>query len=82
VPAGLVPVTHLPDLGAIGVFLAARRGLDVDVEAAGLSALEVFFGGLRDASGSPMVPVHASSLELRTAGSYASEVITDARDGR
>ncbi|MGI3785098.1 MAG: hypothetical protein ACRYG2_30430, partial [Janthinobacterium lividum] len=48
VPAGLEPVTDLPDLGAIGVFLAARRGLDVDVEAAGLSALETFFGGLRE----------------------------------
>lgn len=48
VPAGLVPVTGLPDLGAIGLFLAARRGLDVDVEAAGLSALEVFFAGLRE----------------------------------
>ncbi len=47
VPAGLVPVTHLPDLGAIGVFLAARRGLDVDLEAAALSALETFFAGLR-----------------------------------
>jgi len=47
VPTGLMPATGLPDLGAIGVFLAARRGLDVDVEAAGLSALETFFGGLR-----------------------------------
>jgi DNA-binding transcriptional LysR family regulator len=47
VPAGLEPVPQLPDLGAIGVFLAARRGLDVDLEAAGLSALETFFAGLR-----------------------------------
>ena len=47
VPTGLVPVTHLPDLGAIGVFLAARRGLDVDIEAAGLSALETFFARMR-----------------------------------
>lgn len=43
VPAGLVRAPQLPDLGAIGVFLAARRGLDVDLEAAGLSALETFF---------------------------------------
>ncbi|HEY0240421.1 MAG TPA: LysR substrate-binding domain-containing protein [Friedmanniella sp.] len=46
IPAGLRPVPHLPDLGAIGVFLAARRGLDVDLEAAALSALETFFAGL------------------------------------
>lgn len=43
VPAGLVRRPDLPDLGSIGVFLAARRGLDVDLEAAGLAALEVFF---------------------------------------
>ncbi len=49
-PAGLVRVTHLPHLGAIGVFLAARRGLDVDIEAAGLSALETFFSPLRSAT--------------------------------
>lgn len=43
VPSGLVPRDELPELGLIGVYLAARRGLDVDHEAAGLAALESFF---------------------------------------
>jgi DNA-binding transcriptional LysR family regulator len=42
-PVGLVERTDLPELGVIGVHLAARRGLDLDVEAAALGALEQFF---------------------------------------
>ncbi|WP_129339520.1 LysR family transcriptional regulator [Cellulomonas endophytica] len=44
VPSGLVARTDLPPLGLIGVHLAARRGLDLDLEAAALTAL----GGLFD----------------------------------
>jgi DNA-binding transcriptional LysR family regulator len=45
-PAGLVERTELPPLGVIGVHLATRRGLDLDVEAAALGALEEFFDRL------------------------------------
>ncbi len=45
-PAGLDELTDLPALGVIGVYLAARRGLEMDVEAAALSALEEFFDAL------------------------------------
>jgi DNA-binding transcriptional LysR family regulator len=60
-PTGLVQRHDLPDLGAIGVYLAARRGLDVDLEAAGLAALEVFFDDLvgrrhREPHGEPATP--------------------------
>jgi DNA-binding transcriptional LysR family regulator len=53
VPEGLVARDELPELGLIGVYLAARRGLDVDHEEAGLAALETFFnpaGRLRSLS--------------------------------
>jgi DNA-binding transcriptional LysR family regulator len=46
VPTGLVIHEGLPELGLIGVYLAARRGLDVDHEEAGLAALERFFDQL------------------------------------
>ncbi len=45
-PAGLVERTDLPPLGVIAVNLAVRRGLDLDLEAAALGALEGFFAGL------------------------------------
>jgi DNA-binding transcriptional LysR family regulator len=54
VPAGLVARDELPELGLIGVYLAARRGLDVDHEEAGLAALERFFSELN----SPSIPDH------------------------
>lgn len=44
-PAGLVERTDLPPLGVVGVHLTARRGLDLDVEAAALGALETLLGG-------------------------------------
>ncbi|GIG28530.1 LysR family transcriptional regulator [Cellulomonas marina] len=45
-PAGLVERTDLPPLGVIGLHLATRAGLDVDLEAAALGALETFVAGL------------------------------------
>ncbi|MFI9464575.1 LysR family transcriptional regulator [Streptomyces xiamenensis] len=45
-PQGLVERTDLPPLGPIGVHLAARRGLDLDLEAAALAAIEAFFDSL------------------------------------
>lgn len=47
-PDGLVERTDLPPLGAIGVYLATRRGVELDVEAAALTALESFFDRLTD----------------------------------
>ncbi|RKN04590.1 LysR family transcriptional regulator [Streptomyces radicis] len=44
---GLVERNDLPDLGLAGVHLTARRGLDIDVEAAALAAMEGFFAELR-----------------------------------
>ncbi|UZN02048.1 LysR family transcriptional regulator [Cellulomonas sp. S1-8] len=38
--AGLVERLDLPSLGVVGIHLATRRGLDLDVEAAALGALE------------------------------------------
>ncbi len=49
-PVGLVERHDLPPLGVIGVHLATRRGLDLDVEAAALTALEHFFGAMTDPS--------------------------------
>jgi len=46
VPAGLVERTDLPPLGVAAIHLAVRRGLDVDLEAAALGALELFFSTL------------------------------------
>lgn len=45
-PAGLVERRDLPELGVIGVHLAARRGLDINIEASALGALESFFSDL------------------------------------
>jgi DNA-binding transcriptional LysR family regulator len=45
-PAGLVERHDLPPLGVIAVNLAVRRGLDLDLEAAALGALERFFAAL------------------------------------
>lgn len=42
-PDGLAPLTGLPQLGPIGVNLAVRRGLDVDIEEMALHALEKYF---------------------------------------
>jgi len=49
-PAGLVEITGLPPLGVIGLYLAVRRGLDVDLEATALEALEAFFRRFHDAT--------------------------------
>lgn len=59
VPAGLEERTDLPDLGVIGVYLAVRRGVELDVEAAALSALEGFFGQLTEDDTEPL-PVSAA----------------------
>lgn len=45
--AGLVERRDLPDLGLAAVHLTARRGLDIDLEAAALAAMEGFFAELR-----------------------------------
>ncbi|WP_375433528.1 LysR family transcriptional regulator [uncultured Friedmanniella sp.] len=58
-PTGLVRRRDLPDLGVIGVFLAARRGLDVDLEAAGLAALEEFFDDLLGRRSAAVSTLHA-----------------------
>lgn len=42
-PHGLVARDDLPELGLIGVYLSSRKGLDVDLELAGLAAMETFF---------------------------------------
>jgi DNA-binding transcriptional LysR family regulator len=42
-PRGLVPRHDLPTLGDIGVYLGARKGLDIDIELAALAAMEQFF---------------------------------------
>ncbi|WP_052852567.1 LysR family transcriptional regulator [Streptomyces avicenniae] len=44
---GLTERADLPDLGLAGVHLTTRRGLDIDLEAAGLAAMEDFFSRLR-----------------------------------
>ncbi|AOS64128.1 LysR family transcriptional regulator [Actinoalloteichus hymeniacidonis] len=45
-PSGLTRLGGLPDLGSIGVHLATRRGLDLNLETAALDVLESFFGSL------------------------------------
>ena len=42
-PRGLVARPDLPPLGLIGVYLASRKGLDTELERAGLGAIEAFF---------------------------------------
>lgn len=63
VPSGLVERTDLPPLGVIGVHLATRKGLDLDVEAAALTALEAFFERMVDPSALPMARHHESLLD-------------------
>lgn len=46
-PDGLVRRGDLPELGLIGIHLAVRRGLDIDLESAALATLEGFFARLR-----------------------------------
>ncbi len=56
-PQGLIPRVDLPDLGLIGVNLAVRRGLDIDLEGMALTALEEFFSALPG-----RIPGHAGEL--------------------
>jgi DNA-binding transcriptional LysR family regulator len=44
VPSGLVVQKNMPELGVIGVHLAARRGLSSIIESTAITALEEFFG--------------------------------------
>lgn len=46
-PRGLRVQRTLPDLGDIGIHLAARRGIGVEIESAAFDALELFFSGQR-----------------------------------
>jgi DNA-binding transcriptional LysR family regulator len=62
-PAGLELRDDLPELGKISVRLAARRGLEPEIESTGREALERFFGAVRrasDSSGSP-IGTHAAT---------------------
>jgi DNA-binding transcriptional LysR family regulator len=60
-PAGLVERHDLPPLGAVAVHLAVRRGLDLDLEAAALGALERFFAALVATPTAP-TPIHQEDL--------------------
>ncbi len=70
-PHGLVVRDDLPALGVIGVHLATRRGLDLDVESAALTAMEEFFDALTDPSADPMGTDRETSLDARATGDLA-----------
>ena len=53
-PAGLVEISGLPPLGVIGLYLAVRRGLDLDLEMTALETVERFFLRLNDSVARPI----------------------------